>query len=415
MVTCTAFLIVFSNLGTFAYEAVFNQAEGYRKGTTVGTVNIEGLSSQEAMGKMAATVEEWKANTIFKLKMQDKEILLTPTFFKIDIKGSLAGVVDGQSSPLVASIDEGILKEQIKQTNEQIASFIDYSTLMGHLKQNIDLMKPVTYEMDLFELVKNNNTSKQVLSRSVTTGFDRQLEGPIFDWIDKLNSISIKAMESYSLLSIVDGERISNQRLEALNVIATGLYEAALLAGFDIQERYISTTLPPYSKLGLEAKVIPGKMDLAFNNPKTSDITIKLELVDSKLIISIEGFTSEYKYDVIQINQKTYKPKIIIQYTASLQGSETKVQKGIAGQSIDVYRKKLDLNNQLLESELISNDFYLPVHTVVQMPLTGESETITTHSDETNLTNRDTRENSSSPSIDESSIWGSPDEVQKGD
>ncbi|WP_017755970.1 VanW family protein [Calidifontibacillus oryziterrae] len=378
LIACTAFVIGSSSLGAFAYETVFKESTGYSEGTKVGPVSLQGIESQEAMSKVLEAIDEWKANSSFTLKYQEDVVQLDPSFLQFDIKGSVEAVVNGQASPLLAAVNIDSLKEQVTTYNEVIAKSIDYEKLADTIKGNVVNLKQGSFEFYMSEfLLSINQGGVEILSESVITGFDQEMEAIIEEWVNSVNPIPLKSMESYSLLSTIKSDLISEQRLQGLNVIATGLYEAVLKAGLNVEERHIHSVLPTYSKLGFDAKVKPSTMDLAFTNMSISDVAIGLQLADSSLKVTVEGYAHENKFEVVLKNEQTLPQKQIIQPSPAIQRNTSNlIDEGKEGKIVQVYRNKLNESGAVIESEFISEDYYPPVHAVLQVPLKPDSETI---------------------------------------
>ncbi len=435
-------MIIFSNLGARVYQSVFTETSGFSKGTFIGSVDIAGLTSAEAMAKVLDTVETWKVSSTFELKFYDQSVQMEPTFIQFDIKTSVDTAVDGQTSPLLATVREDILQEQIRSMDPSLSNSVQYESLKSEITNTVTHLKPGVFQFDLLTYIEQNSDDQvpKLLSKSTITNFDNQLQKYLADWIKDHNPINVNALESFSLLSVIPGEQLSNQRLEAMNIVANGLYEAALLAGFDIKERHMSRALPSYSTLGFDAVVKPAKFDLAFTNTIPSDVKLIFELIDSSFIVAIEGISTGEKYEVILSNHQTFKPKTVLQYTATLEyGQSRTLNEGRDGEQVEVYRNKLDQNGALLESNLISEDYYPPVHSIVQVPLTGEMlpGNIDDMQENTNIINDEQdlyeqpepsldnqqippfpkqgeQPEPSSPDQDDKKMWGSPDEIQKG-
>jgi hypothetical protein len=226
------------------------------------------------------------------------------------------------------------------------------------------------------------------------------------------------------------GETISS---DALTVLASAIYEAILPTNFEVIERHTSTALPANIRPGFEARVEEGERDFIFFNPNDSAYTLQLTIEANQLKVSCIGFPFIHKY-VIKLDPiEYYEPKTVVQYSAMLKPNEKRVkQQGKQGMLIRVHKETYDLNNQLLETEVVAEDFYPPVHTVEVRSLMNEvpnGEMIqdgngtapqTEQNSPTNQENKgatsQTKQNSStshSPASDEE-IWGDEQEQMKG-
>ena len=244
--------------------------------------------------------------------------------------------------------------------------------------------------------------------------------------IEKNPEIEIAAESTFSLLEFAKKQKIND--IDSLNLMATGIYQVILPSNFSIVERNINSSLPDYSSLGFEAKVNPiKKADFVITNPNKAKYILTLHLENNQLKVEMKGETLIYTYKISTKDEQKLAPKTIVQYSPLLLPGKTKIQtKGEEGQIVKVYRE-IYQGDQLIKTELISEDYYPPIYQVEIHGLEGMQETTpTTDStgtqvDTTNqsvgtTTNNDQTATTSDPEqqdTNESNIWGITNEQPK--
>lgn len=133
--------------------------------------------------------------------------------------------------------------------------------------------------------------------------------------------------------------------------VSSTLFNALLLAGFDIKERHRHSLPVRYVPAGLDATIRYGKKDLKMKNSSPYPLYIFSTINDKSLTIMIKG---ERK---IQESYEVYTEEEEINLPFSNDENKT-IRPGI---SIYVYRKKF-LNGTLINSTLLYKDFFPPVN-----------------------------------------------------
>lgn len=134
--------------------------------------------------------------------------------------------------------------------------------------------------------------------------------------------------------------------------VSSTLFNAMLLAGFNITERHRHSQPVRYVPLGLDATIRYGKKDLRMKNTHPSPLYLFTSINEKSLTIIIKGekrIQNDY-----EIN--TEVEEINLPFTNN--NDDKTIQPGI---SIYVYRKKI-LNNKPAENTLLYKDFYPPVN-----------------------------------------------------
>ncbi len=133
--------------------------------------------------------------------------------------------------------------------------------------------------------------------------------------------------------------------------VSSTLYNALLLAGCSITERYRHSRPVRYVPLGLDATIRYGKKDLRMKNLHSHPLYIFASMNDRSLSIVIKSEKNlQNLYEVITEEEEINLP---------FANDENRTIR--PGVSIYVYRKRMQ-GNTIIESYLLYKDFYPPVN-----------------------------------------------------
>ncbi|MGP1909210.1 VanW family protein [Metabacillus sp. JX24] len=360
---CVFILFGFSFFGVKAYGALFNE-KTVPEGVMAGGILLSGLTEAEAEAKLNQAVTGWKENSFYFLQA-DRELGLDLNLVSFDLKKTAELALANRTNKLIASVDAealGVFLEN--ELKPDILPAVDQKALASEIELAASELTEGIFTLSLENYLVKEKLPKTLLAGSAIPADSVLLQQPIVISIEPLGSFSLEAYMEENSLQLDD---------DALSLLATGIYQTVLLTDFEILERHISAELPDYAELGKEAAFAKGKRDLVFYNPNDAAYELKLAQDGASLNISIEGAAFENTYSLTMENEKSYKPKKIIQYDAALNDNTTRViEVGRNGQSAAVYRNELDRAGKLLSSTLISDDYYAPVHRVEVKPLKKE-------------------------------------------
>lgn len=132
--------------------------------------------------------------------------------------------------------------------------------------------------------------------------------------------------------------------------VSSTLFNALLLAGCTIVERYRHAYPVTYVPPGLDATIRYGKKDLRMKNPHQHSIFINTSMNDSTLLINIKSARA------IPGSYEIYTDEETVNIPFEESGRRVK-----PGATIYVYRKKI-LNGKVAETALLYRDFYPPTY-----------------------------------------------------
>jgi len=213
-----------------------------------------------------------------------------------------------------------------------------------------------------------SETSHDIILSSYTTAVADQ-EQPVKTNIriasSRLNGVEIPAGRVFSFNETVGEGSAANGYLSGrvlyqdraayeagggICQVSSTLFNALLLAGCTIVERYRHAYPVTYVPLGLDATIRYGKKDLRMKNPHLHSIFINTSMNDSTLLITIKSAgTIPGSYEIY-----TDEETVNIPFEES--GRRVK-----PGATIYVYRKRI-LNGKVAETALLYRDFYPPTY-----------------------------------------------------
>jgi hypothetical protein len=415
----SAFMFSTSHFGARAFEK-FNSDGSYSEGTTVGSVDISGKTKTEAISLLEEKFVEWVNNTKIDLQFSEKTVPFDINLFHFNAKQTVNNIIDGQKNTATITIEMLQVEDQMQIIFPEIDSNnFEFAKLTKDLTEKASLFETGTYSFNLTSdyIIADSTKADVIISESIV-----ELEDIPFDLatvIEANSEITIAEEATFSLLEFAEKQKV--EKSDSLNLIATGIYQAILPTNFEIVERNISNVLPSYATLGYEARVDFAKgADLVIVNPNKAKYIFELKLENNKLKVTLKGVKLLYNYEIIKKDVQQLKPKAIVQYSPLLLPGKTKVQNaGADGQVVKVYRDTFQ-GNKLIQSELLSEDYYAPAYRVEIHGLEGTTEGNQTISGnkptaEVAPTNGQTPSPTETPEKDSSDdeLWGKPNEQAK--
>lgn len=424
LILSITYIFCFSHYGASAYDTIMNKNDVFTEGTMVGAVLVAGKSSNEALQLVDEQLTRWLSETTITLNYKEKSLPLDLTSFNFDIKETVAKVKPGEMNLVDVDIDslEDILVSLSPTLTEDV---IVIELLKEEILKSASMLETGNYQIRIENfLIDESMSEPTVISESSISMENVERELDLF--VGK--SIELAATSQFSLLKYVEDE-IGNVSPLALSKVATAIYGTILPTNFDIIERHISSELPAYATLGFEAKSdLELNIDLVFSNPNEISYFLEFEKVNDNIKVSLKGPRLLNQYSILSEDKQSFKPKIIRQFNPQLGPTEIKVKvEGKEGQLIKVYREHRDELGSVLKKELISEDFYPPVHQVeVQGLIIDEGDSTVTPptedgSAEEDAENPDTSGQDGNPSNseessdqqDDDSLWGKENEIPK--
>lgn len=417
----TAFIFSSSHFGAKAFEN-FSGADGkFSEGTSVGAIDVSGKTKSDAISMLEEKYVDWVKNTKFELQYSELIVPFDTNLFHFDSAQTVSAIVDGQQNQAVVTIEMLQVGEQIQILFPQLDSNkLELTKLTSDLSNTASQFINGSFSFNLSTdyLMVDPASQNAVISEAIVELKD--VPGELQAVIETNREILIDKEATFSVLEFAKNQKIENSTI--LSVIATGIYQAILPSNFLITERSISSALPEYAVLGMEAKVNSAKRtDLVIVNPNKSLYTLELRLVNNSLIVTLKGEKLLNNYKISKKDEQQLKPKTIKQYSPLVESGQIKVQtEGADGKIVKVYRNVYQ-NNQLIKSELISEDYYPPVYRVEIHGLTGTSQGAATDAGGSTTVSPNPNGSQTTPPLsdetqqnpDDTGLWGKPNEQPK--
>ncbi len=151
--------------------------------------------------------------------------------------------------------------------------------------------------------------------------------------------------------------------------ISSTLYNAALLANLQIDERYNHSFTTSYIEKGRDATVVYGVKDLKFTNTRNYPIKIDANVANGVATFVIYGIEEENEYKIRILPQTIstipYTVETIVD--PSLAPGQTEIkQAGASGYKVVTY-KETSLNGVVISNEVISNDTYKTMTRIIKV------------------------------------------------
>jgi vancomycin resistance protein YoaR len=127
--------------------------------------------------------------------------------------------------------------------------------------------------------------------------------------------------------------------------VSSTVFNAMLMAGFNITERHRHIKPVGYVPIGLDATIKYGKKDLRMKNPYKQPVVVRASMNDKNIVIALEGEPIGYSYNI-----RTEEEEVEIPLTEN----NPNIRNGI---NVYVYRLKYSGDN-LLENFLLYKDYY---------------------------------------------------------
>ncbi|MGP6151066.1 VanW family protein [Priestia flexa] len=406
---CTAYLLSFSNLGVYAYDRLFGSDGAYKPGTKIGSIDVAEMSTAQAKEEVKASIEKWKATQTIDIQYKEKSETLPMDVFSFYLNDTFAVAQTGKETPVSVKVNEELLAAFLNsfQNDPEDKDNLQMDRLKRQLHTQASMLSPSNELLSLESFLPESSQTKEVLAQSTVAVTSKEM-ADIQSWLDELKQLKIPAQKTVSLNELIQKHQLENLSPDSLSLVGSSIYETITYSNFDILERHIGSEIPDYIDPGFEARISPGKLDLAFFNSNQSDYTLTFELDQGRLTTKLVGEPFFYTYETAVKERKEYEPRTIVQYTAMLSPNVTNIETmGKNGLAIKVERTVTD-GDAVITSNLLSDDFYPPENKVEQRGLIIDEE------DSDNSQDMDSSESSSSK-VDEDAAKESNDKSESND
>ncbi|MBS2969892.1 VanW family protein [Metabacillus sp. KIGAM252] len=356
LLICTAYLTGFSYTGEAVWDYLSN-GDRFEPNTKIASIDISGLPQKKAAQKVEDSIKQWKNENPVKLTFLQQEQILPENAIQFNVDESIRSAVNGQTNPLEVSLDSMLVDRILADLASNDASQIDMDTVKKQIVESaVNLGQGENYNLEKYVA----GEERVIHEASLSVPAD---DPEILKFVQSNPTVKIEAQSQWSLFK--QFPEATDQ--SSLGMLASAVFQSVLGTNFIVVERHTGIAVPSYTSPGLEAKIIPNEMDLKVFNPNHTDYSLTFELNEGNLTVKVTGKPLLYAYEPV-ISEPEYFPfKQIIRYNPALSvGEEKKTRSGADGLLINVSRRVLDSQGFSMGIEKIAEDFYPPIHEILE-------------------------------------------------
>ncbi|MDF2606476.1 MAG: hypothetical protein K0S34_666 [Bacillales bacterium] len=357
----TFFIYGFSHIGSIAYDFYNEGNQGFQEDTTVANINLSGKDLTNAHIIISEKIESWKQQSTVKISFKEKEYTLDNEKIYFDIDQTLKMLSEGEDISLIANIsfEEAIINLTGQEKLEKLLDINKFKTDITKSVGNLVIGEYYFYLEDY--LLPTANQELQLNQYSIRLSMEDEKSTTF-----KKSTFTIPKNAQFSLNEEIEKKGIVFSNVNIPNIIATSIYKVILPTNFVIVERNISNSIPDYAELGYEAEVNKDSgLDLKFYNPNAAEYKLDVQIISGELYVTLKGPSLLFTYKITSEGQQIFEPKKVIQYDPLIKNTSKIIEReGKNGGLIKIYREIYNNEGQRLSRELISEDFYPPIHTI---------------------------------------------------
>lgn len=351
------FIFSFTYFGATAFGSRTATNQLFPENTMIGTIDISNKSAQEAQLSLEEKVNQWTTSADLRVSYKGETYNVATENFVFLIDESVNSAVDGERNELlihlkddafstlpvslIAKLNQKNLEKELLKISRNFEQKSEISLVPYLPEEKPEVISTATFKLD---------------------GENHEIE----KFVEIVPVIELGAKTGFSFSQVAHDSELADLSSTTYSQIASALYMAVLNTNFIIAERHISNSIPDSITPGFEAKVDFGKnIDLQLYNPNEGGYRIEFNWTSSELQVAIKGEPLLYDYSARISGTEKFEPRTIQQYSPLLKRGQKSVEKeGEAGLLVTVNREIYTRDGQLLEIELLSEDFYPPVNRI---------------------------------------------------
>lgn len=337
-------------------------ADNNAVGSTIGGVETGDLKGEELKALLTNAVNDWYTHNLT-VTGGGTSVEVSSSTFQFDIENTVANYENQvhkswyafwKDRPTVHLPLIVFPSEMVKNEISNVSSW-DTDLTYNNVELNAAYLKTDPVEAVVIDV--------SVLETDrISLSVEPMPEGAmgINELVLSLHETVIEPQMAFSMIEKL-GDTMNLANREAINFIASNLYNAALNINAEVLERHSQNEIPSYLKAGLEAKVDAlANEDLKFANSSSNPVVLKLIMEEGNLKTEVYTPAKETEVDVTVSQDEEIQPRTITRYSADLAiGQTEQIQEGAKGLRVSVYRTVFD------EQKLVSSDYYPPVDRII--------------------------------------------------
>lgn len=342
------------------------------KGSQIANISVAGKSDSEVKQLLEDEISIWKSGEDIALTSDFEQLMIPRSLFQFDIESTINQFNEKTKRtfsslfmrpknvhiPLNLKLDDeheaiqALREKNYIDVDHTLANLTEISSQLENSPASLTYIKGKDIPLDTIAQLEMKIPS---LSNAVLTYA-----------IEELNDHIIAPNDTFSFLQTVTFPEALTTSTEEASFLATALYPLFIQTNFEIVERHAQLTIPSYAEAGLDVAVSEKEnKDLIVINP--NNVSFKFEVIrkGDTLDIAIKSSSLNDTYDYELKNVREIKQRTLYRYSKKLKaGEQATIQAGREGLEVEVHRST-NKNNKSIDSELISQDVYLPVPKIV--------------------------------------------------
>lgn len=357
-------IIVTLLLLQFGGSLLNQKAYAKQSGSSIAGIPVDGRSNEEIREDLQKAIDQWSSEKII-IRGEETTIEIDPSMLQFNIEATIHTYETMTGKPWYAfwqskrTVDLPLEMKASEKLKEALS-----------VKQNWDTDATSQRVLTQASYLKSHEVEAEVTQLSlldqerIALGIEQIPTNAVgvMELVSVLNNQILMPNEPFSVLQTF-GEQLNMANEEAINFVASMIYQAALQSNSMILERTSQRKIPNYLQPGIEVAINgTDNQDLRFVNPFDNPMTLNATVENETIKVEIFAPTKEDGVTLRTVREHEIAPRIITRYAKDLAKGEGKLlQEGKPGVRIAVYRMKASTGTE----ELVSKDYYPPENRIV--------------------------------------------------
>ncbi|AQQ52888.1 VanW family protein [Planococcus lenghuensis] len=357
-----------ANAGAFAVDKLLFPEREFGSNTRIGSVDVSNVSEREAKIALTQQLAGWQSGTTLQVVYMDAVADYPMDAAELLLEESVATAETGERNKLDVSLSEEATAVFLSQNFPTVTfSAEDITNINSMLADALGSgNRRVSISTDAADFIKGITAETIFPAMSPEAALVAQV----------LDGIELAPGETFSLLESIEAGNLDSISDAALTEVASALYNLVLQTSFTVEQRSIGTKIPETVPLGFEAAIDQDLgIDFAFTNTTDSSFILNADQSAESLYVALTGYPFVYTYDVYAQAPEIVEPRTIKEYSALVTSGKQVKEEGEDGLRTTVNRLAIDNEDNVLETTVVSTDFYPPTHKVEVYPLEAAEST----------------------------------------
>jgi len=342
--------------------------DAYGHGKTLGLMDKYNLINKPENKEFKLKFEYDNKAVKDTITTMEKEINSNPVNAKLHMDASGKFTVISEKNGVKLAADK-LEKDILNQINGQLSGDVEINAPVEEVKAAITEEKLKTVDSKIATYSSDFSTSISQRINNITLA-TKSINGIVLMPGDSFSFNGIvgqrTAARGYQEAGVIIGNKVESGLGGGICQVSGTLYNAVLRANVKATERTRHTIPSSYVPKGCDATVDYGNIDFKFTNTLSYPMYIEGVIENKNLYFNIYSNSSLTKrsYEVYNEIYETIQPNIKEIPDPNLANGEIVIeQQPYVGYKVKVYRKTIE-NGAVINTEVISDDFYRPVDAI---------------------------------------------------